>query len=130
MSTTINPVAQQQAIDTAANWTAANPVLLYGQLGIEAFTFKIKAGDGTTARNSLPYATSPTQQLYNDQFVGDGTTTAFTLTKTPSGASPAGVFVTDGGVPQAKANFSYSGTTFTMGYAPLSGNLVTICYIA
>lgn len=105
----------------------AQSVAYYSVAGaVVTLTFAPGVGDLVT----VTYLLGSVTQMYNDQFDGDGTTTAFTLTKTPSGASPAGVFVTDGGVPQAKANFSYSGTTFTMGYAPLSGNLVTICYIA
>jgi hypothetical protein len=42
--------------DTAANWTSNNPVLEAGQLGLETDTLKIKFGDGTTAWNSLSYA--------------------------------------------------------------------------
>lgn len=42
--------------DTAANWTAANPVLLRGELGYEYDTVKLKIGDGSTAWNSLAYA--------------------------------------------------------------------------
>jgi hypothetical protein len=43
--------------DTAANWTAANPVLEDGELGIEsdASSLRGKYGDGTTAWISLPY---------------------------------------------------------------------------
>ena len=46
-------------IDTAARWTSINPVLLAGELGIESDTHRIKAGDGTTARTSLPYLSMP-----------------------------------------------------------------------
>lgn len=42
-------------LDTAANWTSANPVLLAGELGIESDTKKMKIGDGTTAWNNLDY---------------------------------------------------------------------------
>lgn len=42
--------------DTAANWTAANPVLGLAEPGLETDTNLIKYGDGTTAWNSLPYA--------------------------------------------------------------------------
>ena len=38
---------------TAAEWTSANPVLAVGELGLETDTRRIKAGDGTTAWNSL-----------------------------------------------------------------------------
>lgn len=43
--------------NTDANWAAANPVLLEGELGIEidASRNRIKIGDGSTAWNDLPY---------------------------------------------------------------------------
>ena len=41
--------------DTAANWTAANPLLLIGEVGLETDTGQMKVGDGTTAWNALPY---------------------------------------------------------------------------
>lgn len=43
--------------DTAASWTAANPVLAQGEPGMEIDTGFIKWGDGTTAWNSLSYET-------------------------------------------------------------------------
>ena len=43
--------------DTAANWTANNPILAAGEPGLETNTGKTKYGDGTTAWNSLGYAT-------------------------------------------------------------------------
>lgn len=42
--------------DTAANWTAANPVLALAEPGLETDTNRIKYGDGVTAWNSLPYS--------------------------------------------------------------------------
>lgn len=42
--------------DTAANWTAANPVLALAEPGLETDTNLIKYGDGITAWNSLPYS--------------------------------------------------------------------------
>ena len=44
--------------DTAANWTAKNPVLLEGELGVETDTTFFKIGDGATAWTSLKYVTS------------------------------------------------------------------------
>jgi len=41
--------------DTAANWTAANPVLLAGEIGVETDTRRYKIGDGTTAWAGLSY---------------------------------------------------------------------------
>lgn len=42
--------------DTAANWTSANPILALGEPGLETDTRQVKYGDGTTAWNSLAYA--------------------------------------------------------------------------
>jgi hypothetical protein len=51
--------------DVAADWTAANPVLADGEIGLETDTDQFKIGDGTTAWATLPYggiagATGPT----------------------------------------------------------------------
>jgi hypothetical protein len=54
MSITLSAL-QKQRRDTAANWTAANPTLLAGEIGIESDTSKIKIGDGSTVWNSLGY---------------------------------------------------------------------------
>lgn len=40
----------------AVDWTAANPTLSDGEIGVETDTRKFKFGTGTTAWNSLPYA--------------------------------------------------------------------------
>jgi hypothetical protein len=47
---------QRQITDTAANWTANNPVLLAGEVGYESDTRRAKVGDGITAWSSLAYA--------------------------------------------------------------------------
>lgn len=41
--------------DTAANWTATNPVLLQGEIGVETDNRRYKIGDGTTAWSGLSY---------------------------------------------------------------------------
>jgi len=41
--------------DTAANWTSRNPVLAYGEYGLEDATFLLKIGDGVTDWQHLPY---------------------------------------------------------------------------
>ena len=40
---------------TAAEWTASNPTLLEGEVGVETDTKKLKVGDGLTLWASLPY---------------------------------------------------------------------------
>ena len=54
MSITLSAL-QKQRRDTAANWTAANPTLLAGEIGIESDTGYWKVGDGSTVWNSLAY---------------------------------------------------------------------------
>jgi hypothetical protein len=41
---------------TAAAWTAANPLLLFGEMGIESDTRSFKFGNGTQLWNDLAYA--------------------------------------------------------------------------
>jgi Major tropism determinant N-terminal domain len=68
----------QNRRDTAANWTANNPTLAAGELGLETDTAKFKMGNGSTAWNSLAYSyTAGTQGTQGIQgTIGtNGTTT-------------------------------------------------------
>lgn len=56
--------------DTAANWTAYNPILLEGELGFELDTDQYKLGDGIHNWNDLPYRGLPCVQQR-----GESTTT-------------------------------------------------------
>ena len=51
------PVQIQFRRDTAAAWTAANPTLAAGELGLETDTSFYKIGNGSTAWTSLAYGT-------------------------------------------------------------------------
>lgn len=53
----------QMRNDTAERWTAANPTLLVGEIGVENDTHKFKFGDGATAWNDLPYAGTDAAQI-------------------------------------------------------------------
>jgi hypothetical protein len=55
MSETI-PARVQLRRGTAAQWTAANPVLLDGEVGYERDTGRLRIGDGSTTFTSLPFA--------------------------------------------------------------------------
>jgi hypothetical protein len=48
-------------IQTAAQFTTANPTLLAGQFGLESDTNLLKIGNGSTAWTSLPYINAPLQ---------------------------------------------------------------------
>jgi hypothetical protein len=54
MSITLTAL-QKQRRDTAANWTAQNPTLLAGEIGVESDTGYWKIGTGAAAWNSLGY---------------------------------------------------------------------------
>ncbi len=49
-------VTMQVRRGTAAAWTAANPILLSGEIGYETDTGSWKVGDGATSWTSLTYA--------------------------------------------------------------------------
>ena len=53
----------QMRNDTAEKWTAANPVLLIGEIGFENDTNKFKFGDGVTAWKDLSYAGTDAAQI-------------------------------------------------------------------
>jgi hypothetical protein len=42
--------------DTAANWTAADPILAQGEMGLETDTRLFKIGDGINNWSDLDYA--------------------------------------------------------------------------
>mgnify|MGYP000850640853 CR=1 FL=1 len=63
---------QKQRRDTAANWTAEDPTLLAGEIGIESDTGYWKVGDGSTAWTSLAYVSG----LGGKVGVPDGTAAA------------------------------------------------------
>lgn len=75
--------------DTAANWTAADPILGPGELGIETDTLKFKFGDGTTVWSLLDYAVNLDALA-------------------PAGGSAAQVLTKDSGT-----DYDYSWTTLT-----------------
>lgn len=45
----------KQKVDTAANWSLHNPILLNREIGFESDTGNCKIGDGNTTWNNLPY---------------------------------------------------------------------------
>ena len=55
----------KQLLDTPANWTANNPILARGEIGVEreAGFDKLKIGDGLTAWNTLPYFSTGTNTI-------------------------------------------------------------------
>lgn len=68
-----------QRHDTAANWTAANPVLAAGEMGVETDTSRFKFGNGTSTWTELAYATSGSGGGGTQLTSSDGATSYSTL---------------------------------------------------
>jgi hypothetical protein len=86
------PVVTQVQVrrGTASQWTSANPTLASGEWGFETDTLKTKIGNGSTAWNSLAYATGSVS-ISNVTGLGSGVET---FLATPSSANLASA-VTD-----------------------------------
>jgi hypothetical protein len=56
--------------DTAADWTAVNPILGSGEPGLETDTLKIKYGDGVTTWTNLAYPTMTSTLTAASQLTG------------------------------------------------------------
>ena len=80
----------QMRRDTAAAWTAANPVLAAGEMGLETDTTYYKIGDGSTAWNSLAYG------AYNGAISNNTITTAMLQNNAVTAAKLAHTAVTAG----------------------------------
>lgn len=120
----------QNRRDTAANWTANNPTLAAGEIGLETDTAKYKMGDGTTAWNSLAYAytagaTGPTGATGPVGATGSAGATGVTGPTGPVGATgptgptgatgPNGVTGPTGPAGGGIAGFNaQTGTTYTL----------------
>ena len=84
------PVQIQFRRDTAAAWTAANPTLASGELGLETDTTYYKIGDGSTAWTSLAYGS------IQGTLADDSVTTAKILNANVTAAKLANTAVTAG----------------------------------
>ena len=69
---------------TAAAWTAANPTLADGEIGIESDTDLFKVGDGLTAWTGLSYGGLQGTSGTNGQGVPSGGTSGQVLVKNSS----------------------------------------------
>ena len=113
-ATTVN-VQMQQRRDTAAGWTSANPTLLSGELGFETDTYKYKLGDGSTAWNSLAYASAKDRLIEGNteaEVVDTGSDGHFKVTTEGTERVRVGPA---GQVGIAGANYGTSGQVLTSG---------------
>ncbi len=78
--------------DTAAAWTAANPTLAAGELGLETDTSLYKIGNGSTAWTSLAYGTIAGVPTSNSITTGMLQNSAVTAAKIANTAVTAGSY--------------------------------------
>ena len=102
--------------DSSGNWSATNPVLAEGEMGVELDTNRSKLGDGTSNWNDIDYMTDTNavgtydaNYLIKNRNVGDQTVVS-TGTTTFNGlvAAGSGVKVTPGGTQGAVVNGLYN----------------------
>ncbi|MCI4013019.1 hypothetical protein [Brevibacterium sp. ZH18] len=85
---------------TTSQWNTANPVLAFGEVGVEntGAGLRSKIGDGTTAWTNLPYvddraiAAAATALGNATEYADDGDTATLTAAKSYSDAGDAGTF--------------------------------------
>jgi hypothetical protein len=98
---------------TAAEWTAANPILADGELGIETDTSLMKIGDGVTLWSALAYANRGPQGIQGETGPAGPVASWDTLTDKPA-VIAAGATVADARAVIATApdvqDFTASGT--------------------
>jgi hypothetical protein len=120
------PVVTQVQVrrGTASQWTSANPTLASGEWGFETDTLKTKIGNGSTAWNSLAYATGSVS-ISNVTGLGTGVET---FLATPSSSNLASavsdetgsgalVFNTSPSLTTPKITLSYSAKTTAYTFA-------------
>lgn len=97
---------------TAAQWTAANPTLAQGELGVETDTGKFKLGNGSTVWNSLSYSSGATGATGATGSVGStGATGSVGSTGATGSAATVTAGTTTTGAAGSNAAVTNSGTS-------------------
>jgi hypothetical protein len=104
---------------TASQWTSANPTLASGEWGLETDTLKTKIGNGSTAWNSLAYATGSVS-ISNVTGLGTGVAT---FLATPSSSNLASA-VTD----ETGSGALVFGTSPTLGTPTLNDPKINLAF--
>ena len=101
---------------TAAEWTAANPLLAEGEQGVELDTHKWKVGDGVLRWSALPYASGGPGPQGPQGVKGDTGATGATGATGPAGPTgPTGPKGTDSTVPGPTGPAGSTGPTGSTG---------------
>lgn len=124
MPATVIPTRFQLRRDTAANWTAKNPIPIAGEPCLETDTGLRKLGDGVTAWNSLLYQLSGA--AYNFGALADGDTPIWDGTNKRWNHGPGGkVYQAGNGIAIANPSSSTPTISSALGAIALSGRVAT-----
>ena len=100
----------------------------YAETNSTTITFVNAVASGNVVEIVAFYRTIGTGNSVVDQFTGDGSTTAFTVTTAPVSENNLLVYID--GVYQQKTDYTVSGTTLTMDTAPGNGAIIeTVCSV-
>jgi hypothetical protein len=105
---------------TAAEWSAANPVLAQGEAGYEYDTGKFKIGNGTLAWSSLPYSSGTTGPTGAQGVTGPTGPVSTQPSTVPGPTGPTGAQGT---------SINVKGSVAAVINLPASGNAVNDAYI-
>ena len=100
----------------------------YAETNTATITFVNAVPSGSVVEIVAYYRTIGTGNSVVNQFTGDGSTTAFTVSTAPVSENNLLVYID--GVYQQKTDYTTSGTTLTMDTAPASGAIIeTVCSV-
>ena len=116
------------AVDVYLNGVLQELTTDYAETNTSTITFANAVASGNVVEIIAYYRTIGTGNSVVNQFTGDGSTTAFTVTTAPVSENNLLVYID--GVYQQKTDYTVSGTTLTMDTAPASGAIIeTVCNV-
>ena len=110
------------AVDVFLNGVLQKLTTDYAETNSSTITFVNAVPSGSVVEIIAFYRTIGTGNSVVDQFTGDGSTTAFTVTTAPADEKNLMVYID--GVYQQKTDYTVSGTTLTMDTAPANGAII------
>ena len=116
------------AVDVYLNGVLQKLTTDYAETNTSTITFANAIASGNVVEIIAYYRTIGTGNSVVNQFTGNGSTTAFTVTTAPESENNLLVYID--GVYQQKTDYTVSGTTLTMDTAPASGAIIeTVCSV-
>ena len=110
------------AVDVYLNGVLQELTTDYAETNSTTITFVNAVASGNVVEIISYYRTIGTGNSVVNQFTGDGSTTAFTVTTAPQSENNLLVYID--GVYQQKTDYTTAGTTLTMDTAPASGAII------